>query len=127
MPITSSGVTKPLYQQAQQVAAAVAAQKAPATPTDHSPKQPSVGPVSNQPGPPNSGTTGDAPATSTPGTGPSSSPGNSKPVADAALVPTAAVSSRTGGGLLLLLVGIGVVAGVGALASQTALRGKGLR
>jgi hypothetical protein len=125
VPIKSSGVTRPLYLQAQRVAAAVAAQKAPPVP-----KQP---PASHDTttGPSNAGP---------PATTPSDAPTAPEPSSDAAVAPptktavtappvlrTAAVSSKTSAGLLIALLAVGVLASIGALAGRTTLWRKGLR
>jgi hypothetical protein len=136
VPITNSGVTKGLYQQAQVVAAAVAAQKAPKTPPGGGPPASPNGP--GQGGVPPSGPLGGGVPTgpaagpgSTPSTGTTTEaggPSSSKvPVSDAQLVTTAAVTSDAGSALLVGLLVIGVVAGVGVLVGRTALARRGLR
>lgn len=77
LPIVDSGVTKPFFNQAQAVAAVVAAQKAPVTPTT---------PPSGNPSPtPTPGAGG--PGTTTSGTGPGSGPGTTTGGAPGATVP----------------------------------------
>lgn len=150
VPIADSGVTKALYAQAQQVAAAVAAQKAPST-NPSSPPSSSTGPssaptgaVTTPPGSTGPGTTGGvttpggatpvgaAPSGSVPSAGPS--PSGSAPSPSTAAAPTATttaatepVSSTTGGVLLLVLIGIGVVAAIGTVAGRIFLHAKGMR
>jgi hypothetical protein len=112
LPIRNGGVTQKLYVSAQQVAAAVAAQQAPA-----SPKAPSSG--GNQPGnasvppPAQPGDTlpSGAPSGSGPGTeaAVSTDPGTTAEVA-ASMPPTTGVSSRISQGLIPALVLIGLLA-----------------
>jgi hypothetical protein len=128
VPLASSGVTAGLYQQAQQVADAVAAQKAPPTQPAHDSPKPPAGPPSgpSQDAPP-SVLPGDAPPGSTPATEPAAAPDDgTTTVADGALVKTAAVSGGGAGLLILLIVGC-VVAGVGAIVGRTVLSSRGLR
>ena len=132
VPITHSGVTGPLYQQAQQVANAVAAQKAPPKTPSGGPGGPSTTPSGpTHPAGPPALLPGDAPPGSSPSTDPAA-PGDgptdgTTAVADGTLVRTAAVSSGTGAGLLILLLVLVVLAGVGALVSRTVLARRGLR
>jgi hypothetical protein len=129
VPITNTGVTKALYGQAQQVAAAVAAQKQPKAPPPSGPTSPPTSPASND-GPPVV-TPSDASSAHAPSTGPSapaSSPsGSTAPVSDAPVVTTAAVSSRTGGGVMVALLVMGVMASLGALVLRVALSRRGLQ
>ncbi|WP_151084682.1 hypothetical protein [Nocardioides cynanchi] len=136
VPITNAGVTKGFFQQAQLVAAAVAAQKAPPTP----PAPPSTGPSGTPstpstpgggPPPPPAGAPGPAPLPGTapstaPAPGPSTPPGTST-VADAAIVTTAAVSPSAGGGAMVGLVVVLGLAALGAVGGRIALARKGLR
>lgn len=133
VPITSSGVTKPFFEQAQQVADAVAAQKAPPPPTSPPTATPSDPP--SQGGPPVGTPPGDTPSVPAPGPAPStasataSTPsGPTTQVADAPpLVRTAAVTPGAGAGLLVGLLVVGTLASLGALAGRFALARKGLR
>jgi hypothetical protein len=118
LPITDGGVTKKLYVSAQQVAAAVAAQKPAPTPPPSNP--PPTGPQ-NPGGPP--GTVPGAPGGDVPSaptdSGPSAPPSQSAPpptTAEAAgpMPPTQAVSSRVSKGLIPALVLVGLL---GLLAS----------
>jgi len=113
LPIRDRGVTKKLFVSARQVATAVAAQKAPATPS---------GPPSQTPaGPPATPSGGDlpsdAPTDAAPSTQPSATPAKLPPsdTAAAPMPPTQALSSRLSKGLipallLLGLLGLGVSA-----------------
>ena len=123
LPITNAGATRAMFRQAQQVAAAVAAQKPPPSPKPP-PPSPSSGPGSN--GPPVT-TPSDAPSAPAPSTGPTKSPTVKPPVSNAPVVRTAAVSSPFGGGILIALLIVGVLASLGALAGRTALWLRGLR
>jgi hypothetical protein len=124
LPITRSGVTKGLFEQAQLVAAAVAAQKAP--PTPHQPPAQQQGNPPSGPSGPTDAPTDTPPATSPPAPAPASAP-SKPPVTAAPVVTTAAVSSKTSGTLLVALLGIGIVASLGALAGRTTLWRKGLQ
>jgi hypothetical protein len=133
VPLTSSGVTKPFFQQAQKVARAVAAQKAPPTPPTSGPTTSPTDPPSQGSGPPVV-TPSDPPAAPAPGpspatrpTTPTSSPTVVAPVTDAQLVRTAAVTPGAGAGLMVGLLVIAALAGLGALAGRFALARKGLR
>jgi hypothetical protein len=106
LPIRDSGVTKKLFVSAQQVAAAVAAQKAPASP---------MSPQTHAPaGPPATPSEGDlpraAPTEAPPSDAPSATPSKLPPsdAAAAAMPPTQALSSRLSKGLIpaLLLMGL---------------------
>jgi hypothetical protein len=114
LPIRDRGVTKKLYVSAQQVAAAVAAQEAPSTPSGpptHAPAGPPATPSDG--GPPT-----DAPTEATPSTTRPAKTPSTLPPADAAaapMPPTQALSSRLSKGLisallLLGLLGLGVSA-----------------
>ena len=133
LPIASSGVTQPFYRQAQQVADAVAAQKAPPTaPTGTSSPPPSDSPSgSSSPGAPPAALPGGAPPGSAPSTDPSAAPSSpadgTTPLAEGPLVKTAAVSSGSGAGLLVLLLVFVVVAGLGAVIGRAVLARRGLR
>jgi hypothetical protein len=131
VPITNSGVTKPLYQQARKVAAAVTAQKAPTTSKQSpgtSPNSPSgSGPGAEPPGRVPAGTaSGTASGTSSSGTAPSLAT-NSSAAAAGQGVRTAAVSPAWGGGLPLGLLAVGVVAAIGIASPRIAARIKGWR
>ena len=129
LPITSSGVTQPLYQQAQQVADAVEAQKAPRQTSTHNPAGPGA-PTTPGGGNPSALPPADAPLPGgPPGTAPAApvqAPAKS-PVTDAQVVRTAAVSSGAGSGLLIILLIVAVVAGLGAVIGRAVLANKGLR
>ncbi len=134
MPLSNSGVTKPYYAQAQAVAAAVAAQKAPEGAAQHvrldePDDRTTLGPRHHGWWHSASGhRTRRSPARLVSRRADPRAPATGRqPVADAPLVKTAAVSSRTGGGLLVLLLVIAVVAGLGPSLSRTALRGRGPR
>jgi hypothetical protein len=142
VPIKDAGVTKPLYQQAQQVAAAVAAQKAPKTPGHHNPGGNTNGNPggshSGNPGitPPGAGNApGTLPGNAPPGTAPSTAPSSSTtspsagtpPVTKAQVVNTADVSSKTAGALLIGLFVVAALAGLGVLAGRAVLWRRGLR
>ncbi|MGC4110277.1 MAG: hypothetical protein QM747_07600 [Nocardioides sp.] len=125
VPIVKSGVTKGLYGQARKVAAAVAAQKAP--PSQKPPgggNPPPSHPSGSQPPPT---TPSDAPTGGPPASKPPAPTGSTGPVASGPIVTTAAVTSRTGGGLLLALLGVGVVASLGVLIGRIYLWQKGVR
>ena len=128
VPLASSGVTRGLYLQAQEVADAVAAQKAPPTPpVSHSPTPPASPPAGPAQGGPPVVLPGAAPPGSTPATEPAAAPDDgTTTVADGALVKTAAVSGGGAGLLILLILGC-VVAGVGAIVGRTVLSSRGLR
>jgi hypothetical protein len=130
VPLANSGVTRGLYQQAQDVAAAVAAQKAPPAPPAGPPSKPAGGPPANPShgGAPPAGLPGDAPPGTTPSTEPAAAPPDdgTTTVADGTLVKTAAVSNGGAGLLVLLIIGC-VVAGVGAIVGRTILSSRGLR
>jgi hypothetical protein len=125
VPIAKTGVTKRLYGQAQQVADAIAKQKAP-------PSQPPTGggtpppshPSGSQPPPT---TPSDAPTGGPPSSQPPAPSGSTSPIASGPIVTTAAVTSRTGGGLMLALIGVGALASLGVLAGRIALWRKGVR
>jgi hypothetical protein len=147
VPITKSGVTKPYYEQAQEVADAVAAQKAPQPPGHHNPGGNTNGnPGGNTNGNPNGnpgitppGTTGNTPGalpgSAPPGTAPSTAPSSSTtspsadtpPVTKAQVVNTADVSSKTAGALLIGLIVVAALASLGVLAGRAVLWRKGLR
>jgi hypothetical protein len=124
VPIVRSGVTKALYDQAQHVATAVAAQKAPPAPPQPPTQASSPGSPSNDVPP--ATIPSDAPTAPEPSTDNAPPPAKST-VTDAPVLRTAAVSSQTSAGLLIALLGTGVLASLGALAGRTALWRKGLR
>ncbi|HEX4465347.1 MAG TPA: hypothetical protein VH042_11980 [Solirubrobacterales bacterium] len=124
VPIVSSGVTKALYDQAQHVATAVGAQKAPPAPPQ--PPTQASSPASPSNDVPPATTPSDAPTAPEPSTDNAPPPEKSS-VTDAPVLRTAAVSSQTSAGLLIALLGTGVLASLGALAGRTALWRKGLR
>ena len=117
LPIRKSGVTHQLYVSAQSVAAAVAAQKVPKSPSGG---QPHSGPHSTGPQQSPSGTSdlpSDAPTDAAPSTAPSSQPSKLPPsdIAAAPMPPTSSIQSRISKGLipallLLGLLGLGVSA-----------------
>jgi hypothetical protein len=129
VPITNSGVTKPLYQQARKVASAVAAQNAPTTPRPGSATSPN-GPGAGAPvpgaGPPAKVPAGAASGTDSSGTAPSLAT-NSSPAAVAQGVRTAAVSTGWGRSLPLILLVTGLVASIGIASPRIAARFKGSR
>jgi hypothetical protein len=131
VPITSSGVTRDLFQQAQQVARAVAAQQAPPAPSTPPTTKPSPPPTT--PGGPPVTTPSDPPSAPAPAPAPAAAPGKSTPptavppVAPTQIVTTAAVTSSPGSGLLVGLLAIGSLASLGALGGRFALARKGLR
>src|SRR5262249_4976223 len=116
LPIRKSGVTHKLYVSAQSVAAAVAAQKAPNSPSGHHHSgPPSTGPQQSPSG--TSDLPSDAPTDAAPSTAPSSKPSQLPPsdTAAAPMPPTSAIQSRVSKGLipallLLGLLGLGVSA-----------------
>jgi hypothetical protein len=120
LPITKSGQTKRLFEQAQQVASAVAtqqlpAQKAPATKSAGAPSSPSTGPSIALPGADTS-----SPPVSSPEIAPSDSPTEPTTV-------TAALSSSVGGSLLPLLLLLLIAAGAGTAGTRYWLRRQGPR
>jgi hypothetical protein len=130
VPITDSGVTKPFFEQAQKVAAAIAGQKAPATPPTTQGTPPSSSPSSptSNDVPPVT-TPSVPPAASTPSSAPSPTqpPATKAPVSNAPVDTTAAVSSSTAGRVLVGLFVVGFLASVGAVAGRIALRMRGLQ
>ena len=125
LPIRSGGVTRKLYVSAQQVGAAVAAQKVPATP------KPPTGSGSRPPaGPSTTGGTGPLPSDAPGGTGPSTAPSaapSTAPSVQAAqeMPPTTAVSSSMSKGLIPALVLIGMLGLLVAGASRFFVRPPG--
>jgi len=108
LPIVDSGVTKPFFDQAQAVAAVVAAQKAPGTPTSTPSGNPTATPTSGTGGPGTTtsgtgpggpGTTTGAPGATVPGLGPGVvGPGGTTPVtAPGGGNPSAGPSAPSGG------------------------------
>jgi hypothetical protein len=106
LPIRNSGVTQKLYVSAQAVAAAVAAQKEPPTPSS----PPSHSPQSGPPSQPGSDLSSAVPTDAAPSSAPSTTPSALPPVdaAAAPMPPTSATTSRISQGLIpaLLLVGL---------------------
>jgi len=133
VPIKDSGVTRGLHRQAQQVAAAVAAQKQPPNPTSGPTTDPAgtadVPPGPGSPALPPPTAPGDAPTAPVPGTAEAPDDGVADPdaVSDAPITTTAAASSRIAGGLLVGLAIVGVLAGLGAVLGRTTLRQKGMQ
>ena len=108
LPIRNGGVTKKLYASAQEVAAAVAAQQAPAPP-----KAPSGGthPSSNvPPTQPGADVPADAPAGDTPSTAPDADTTPAATPEAVAMPATTAVSSRISQGLIPALVLVALLA-----------------
>ncbi|MFZ2014617.1 MAG: hypothetical protein WAV00_12395 [Nocardioides sp.] len=135
VPIVNAGVTQVLYAQAQRVAAAVTAQKAPPAPTTKPPHPggtTSGPPAGGTPSPPTGGIPS-APTGSSPASGPAPETttktpgGGTTPVADGPLVKTAAVTSQTGGALLIGLFAVASLAGLVALIGRTILARRGVR
>lgn len=142
VPIVNSGVTKGLYVQARQVANAVAAQKAPAHAQPTAVKAPPTGPGTTSPSSPSTVPAGpptDLPTSASPPgpapAGPMPSAGATPAVdAPSGTTPVAATSQSTnpltsgaGGVVLLILLGLGVFAGIGTVGGRVLLRIKGLR
>jgi len=132
LPITDSGVTKGLYDQAQYVARLVAAQKdSSSTPTGTGPSTPTGPTGGQQPGtttgsnaiPPVPG--GGTPPTSSTSAAPTQSA--SPTTTTATVATTAAVTSGVGGSLMPLLLGLGIVAGLATAVGRLWLRMRGLR
>lgn len=122
VPIVKSGVTKRMWEQAQQVAAAVARQKAPPSQKPPGGSKPPTHPSGGTPPPTSPSSAPTAPAPSDQPTAPT---GSTAPVASGPIIRTAAVTSRTGGGLLIGLIGVGIVASLGVLVGKFALWRKG--
>jgi hypothetical protein len=135
VPLTSSDVTGALFQQAQRVAGAISAQKAPPTPPASPPASPSGPPSPSSPPAAPPGDAAAPPVAPAPGSTPTTAPGPAQvvnpsgrtPVADPAIVRTAAVAASAGGGLLVCLLVVGALASLGALAGRFALARKGLQ
>jgi hypothetical protein len=122
LPITKSGQTKRLFEQAQHVASAVAAQQAPPQQAPATTSAAAPPPSSGSPGPgialPGAGTS--SPPVSSPEIAPSDSPPEPATV-------TAALSSSVGGSLLPLLLLLLIAAGVGTAGTRYWRRRQGLR
>ena len=119
LPITASGATKPLYDQAQRVARAVAAQKAP-----RAPKAPSTPAPTHTA--PSSGGGATAPAP-TGGATPQAAPSAAPAVATGPIVRTAKLTSGAAGSVLPLLLAIGLISGAATVIARFWLQVKGVR
>jgi hypothetical protein len=124
LPITKSGPTKRLFVQAQQVASAIAAQKA--APHRASSTTPAGGPPSS------SGTVPSIPlpgadTTSSPVPSPEIAPGDGSTSPTQSGTVTAALSSPVGGSLLPVLLLLGIAAALATAGSRFWLRKQGLK
>ena len=133
LPIRKTGVTARLWQQAQLAAKAIRAQKeAPkASTTPQGGSKPNTGNGAGDAGGPAAGLPGSAPATGDPAAAAGAPDGNA-PATTAAGAPvvtakTMPVSSRVGGLILPLLLTLGLIAGLVALAGRMSLRRQGVR